>query len=412
MDKIKLTAILIITAIIGITSPGYGANPGSVQLVGDFNGITCYPEDTENDMTNLGGDEWVKLQFIDEPGAPPDTIDFKFTMNGDYFPEHWGWSHLHGWGTAALGYSPPMIAAALPDSGYYYFHFNSSTYAYSLERPQSRIYGDLTSDVNVGPITDGAVTLYDSLGQVLGKHTPFTDYGYSFDNLPPATYSLYAEAPYYTDTLITGIELPQSDSIQIDIELRKATATMITSTGCERSDGQVVLNWSASTDPGFAGFDIYRGPGPEYSNMVKRNYYPITGSNGEYHFIDRGIESSEDYYYYIVESNDPGGLRYGPVISSGGASHPGRLGANYPNPFNPSTTIPFTVGSGSNVSIAFYDASGRMVSSADLGYRHAGDYTYTWNPSAAAEDNLPSGVYYCRLSIGKNRFTRKLVLLR
>ena len=100
------------------------------------------------------------------------------------------------------------------------------------------------------------------------------------------------------------------------------------------------------------------------------------------------------------------------MISSGGVSPPSRLGANYPNPFNPSTTIPFTVGSGSNVSIAFYDASGRMVSSSDLGYRQAGDYTYTWNPSVAAEDKLPSGVYYCRLSIGKNRYTRKLVLLR
>jgi len=412
LDKIKLTAILMIVAILGISSDILGSDVSSIQLVGDFNGITCHPEDIENNMTNAGGSEWVKLQFIDEPGAPPDTIDFKFTMNGDYFPEHWGWSHEHGWGIAALGYSPPMIAAALPDSGYYYFHFNSSTYAYSLERPAGKIYGDLSSDTGEEPVPGAAIVLRDSAGDVVGRFDSFTGHEYIFDHLPPATYSLYAEAPGYTDTTVTDIGLPQSDSVRIDICLRNTTATFIASAGCERMDNSAVIYWSATSDTPLKGFDIYRGTEPELTGMIRRNPRPVSGTGGDYRFRDSGLDRTADYYYYIVESNNPDGIKYGPVMSEGIGYDPNRLGPNYPNPFNPSTTIPFTVGTASSVRISFYDASGRMVSTADLGYRPAGEYTYTWNPSIAAEDDLPSGVYYCKLAIGKNSYTTKMILLR
>ncbi|MFO7915131.1 MAG: T9SS type A sorting domain-containing protein [Candidatus Krumholzibacteriales bacterium] len=412
MDKIKLIAVLFLISMTGFAAGSYGADPASIQLVGNFNGITCHPEDPENNMTYLGESEWIKLQFIDEPGAPPDTIDFKFTMNGDFFPEHWGWSHEYGWGIAALGYSPPMIVTALPDSGYYYFHFNSSTYAYSLERPESRVFGDLTSDVQQEQIANAEVALMDSLGRVLGTCRNFSGTRFDFNNLPPATYSLYAGAPGYRDTTATGIELPLSDSVRVDICLSKTTATMITWADCRRMDNSAVLRWSATIDPGVTGFDIYRGTGPDLLNMNKRNSYPVTSNGSEYSFRDSGLDPSYDYYYYILETDNPGGAGYGPLKLEGIAFDPNRLGQNYPNPFNPSTNIPFTLGTENFVRIAFYDASGRIVSKTDLGYRQAGEYTFTWNASISNGGHLPSGVYYCKLSVGKKTYTRKMVLLR
>lgn len=412
MDKIKVIAILFFISIMGIAAGSYGAEPGSVQLVGNFNGVTCHPEDPENNMTYLGEDEWVKLQFIDEPGAPPDTIDFKFTMNGDYFPQHWGWSHEYGWGIAAFGYSPPMIVAALPDSGYYYFHFNTSTYTYSLEKPESKVYGELTSDIQNDPIPEAEISLMDSAGHVLGTCCNLSGTRFDFTGLPPATYSLYAGAPGYSDTTVTAIELPLSDSVRVDLCLRKTTATMITSADCRRVDNTAMLNWSAAVDPGVTGFDIYRGRVPELPDMDKRNIYPVTSDGSDYSFRDSGLESSHDYYYYILEADNPRGASYGPLKLEGIAFDPNRLGQNYPNPFNPSTNIPFTLGKEGFVRIAFYDASGRMISKSDLGYKQAGEYTFTWNPSISKGGHLPSGVYYCKLSIGKKTYTRKMVLLR
>ena len=91
------------------------------------------------------------------------------------------------------------------------------------------------------------------------------------------------------------------------------------------------------------------------------------------------------------------------------------LGQNYPNPFNPSTTIPYTIGesgAGKSATISFYDVAGRLVDSYNLGTRQTGSYAFRWNPLAVKRDGLPSGLYYCRLQIDKEMYTRKVILLR
>ena len=94
----------------------------------------------------------------------------------------------------------------------------------------------------------------------------------------------------------------------------------------------------------------------------------------------------------------------GPLLAPGLPGVPSSIGQNYPNPFNPATTIPFTVGSaesGSRVTMVFYDVSGRTIARHDLGHRSAGDHTFVWNPALSSGRSIPSGVYYCRLQIGK-----------
>ncbi|MBN1164150.1 MAG: T9SS type A sorting domain-containing protein, partial [Candidatus Krumholzibacteriota bacterium] len=84
-------------------------------------------------------------------------------------------------------------------------------------------------------------------------------------------------------------------------------------------------------------------------------------------------------------------------------------------PFNPATTIPYRVGqslSGARVTIAFFDVSGKLIDRHELGIKPSGDHTFNWNPALSAGRNLPSGVYYCKLQIGKEAFTRKMIMLR
>jgi hypothetical protein len=84
-----------------------------------------------------------------------------------------------------------------------------------------------------------------------------------------------------------------------------------------------------------------------------------------------------------------------------------RLDQNFPNPFNPSTRIPFAVGSRSMVNITVFDILGRQVAVVVHEVLPPGSYSRTWDAG-----NLPSGVYVYRLSAGRHVETRKLLLLR
>jgi subtilisin family serine protease len=83
------------------------------------------------------------------------------------------------------------------------------------------------------------------------------------------------------------------------------------------------------------------------------------------------------------------------------------LEQNFPNPFNPTTTIQFGVEGPGLVSLKVYDVLGREVATLVNERKAAGKYSVTWNASSMA-----SGVYFYRLEAGASVATRKLMLLR
>ncbi|MGE5403197.1 MAG: glycosyl hydrolase family 18 protein [Ignavibacteriales bacterium] len=80
---------------------------------------------------------------------------------------------------------------------------------------------------------------------------------------------------------------------------------------------------------------------------------------------------------------------------------------NYPNPFNPSTMINYTVPFTSKVSLRVFDAMGREVRELFSGEKTAGKYQIEFNAQG-----LPSGIYFCRLLSGSFSTTTKLVLAK
>ena len=80
---------------------------------------------------------------------------------------------------------------------------------------------------------------------------------------------------------------------------------------------------------------------------------------------------------------------------------------NSPNPFNPSTTIRFTLGSAGHVDLRAYDAAGREVAVIASGRMDAGAHEIAWNASG-----LASGVYFYLLRAEGRMVSRKAVLLR
>ncbi len=81
--------------------------------------------------------------------------------------------------------------------------------------------------------------------------------------------------------------------------------------------------------------------------------------------------------------------------------------AAYPNPFNPLAEIRYALPQSGPVTLAVYDILGREVALLEQGLRVAGEHRVTFDAG-----NLPSGLYFARLSAGSYHATQKLVLLK
>jgi len=83
------------------------------------------------------------------------------------------------------------------------------------------------------------------------------------------------------------------------------------------------------------------------------------------------------------------------------------LSQNFPNPFNPSTTIQFSVPEMADVSVKVYDAIGNEVATLHNGTLGAGNYSVNWNAA-----NQASGIYFYKISSDKFSMTKKMVLMK
>ena len=84
-----------------------------------------------------------------------------------------------------------------------------------------------------------------------------------------------------------------------------------------------------------------------------------------------------------------------------------KLFDNYPNPFNPTTTISFYLPVQNFVSLKVYDFLGDEIITLVNEEKYAGSYEITWNA-----EGLSSGVYFYQLEAGEVTSTRKMLLLR
>ena len=91
--------------------------------------------------------------------------------------------------------------------------------------------------------------------------------------------------------------------------------------------------------------------------------------------------------------------------------------ANYPNPFNPETWIPYHLAHAADVTITIYDTKGAVVRQLDLGHQSAGYYTDRakaayWDGRNESGELVASGVYFYQLRTGNYSATRRMVIVK
>ena len=84
----------------------------------------------------------------------------------------------------------------------------------------------------------------------------------------------------------------------------------------------------------------------------------------------------------------------------------------FPNPFNPQTTISFTIPAASRVELNIYDVNGRKVRTLVQRELAAGRFSYSWDGKNDAGRRVDSGLYFCVLNSGEKTQSKKLLLLR
>ncbi|HLF20840.1 MAG TPA: T9SS type A sorting domain-containing protein [Bacteroidota bacterium] len=89
-----------------------------------------------------------------------------------------------------------------------------------------------------------------------------------------------------------------------------------------------------------------------------------------------------------------------------------KLGQNFPNPFNPSTRLAYSLTKAGQVLLSVYDITGREVARLVDGYQFVGDYSVTWNSKDAVGGILPSGVYFARIQVENEVATMKMILAK
>ncbi|MEA2064150.1 MAG: carboxypeptidase regulatory-like domain-containing protein, partial [Gemmatimonadota bacterium] len=88
------------------------------------------------------------------------------------------------------------------------------------------------------------------------------------------------------------------------------------------------------------------------------------------------------------------------------------LGQNHPNPFNPSTTITYSVASPTTVSLKVFSLRGRLVKTLAQGFKDAGTYSIQWDGADSGGRTASSGVYFYRIESKEFTSVRKMVLLK
>jgi len=155
----------------------------------------------------------------------------------------------------------------------------------------------------------------------------------------------------------------------------------------------------------------YKGEGGEAGRgWEKVGFVPGFGTTTEiqyYSFIDESLQSGK-YSYRLKQIDFDGGFEYSPEVEIEiTLLLEFFLEQNFPNPFNPSTKIKYSIPQSSQVQIKVFDILGNEIETLVNEEKAIGTYELTWNAV-----NFPSGIYFYQLKAGSLIETKKMILLK
>jgi subtilisin family serine protease len=173
----------------------------------------------------------------------------------------------------------------------------------------------------------------------------------------------------------------------------------------------VELRWSVLDALEVEGYNVYRATGAASALQPLNRAGLLPPSTRRY--LDEDIVPSEEYRYAIGVVTGAGEL-LSRTRSVGVAPITTALGQNHPNPFNPQTTIRYTIAGRSHVSLKVYDVAGRLVRTLvdKVQSPRLDGFEIEWDGRTNAGATAASGVYFYSLVTENFTKSRKMMLLR
>jgi len=148
----------------------------------------------------------------------------------------------------------------------------------------------------------------------------------------------------------------------------------------------------------------------EYLDTV----YGTVADSETVRFVVYDFNLPKGFYFYRLKTTDEQEIsRYSaPVLIKATKMSISVLEQNNPNPFNPSTHIKFHLASRNNVNLRVYNILGQQIATLVDGVLEGGAYSVVWEGRDQIGRDVPAGVYFYQILIGKYAETRRMILVR
>ncbi len=212
------------------------------------------------------------------------------------------------------------------------------------------------------------------------------------------------------------------DDTPLSIELDSFQALQI--------ENSIQLNWTTASEKDNEGFNIYRKIGNSFYTQIasyKGNSELLgalnSSTSNSYSFVDNSeLRNSELYTYYISDVETNGletkheekaqSVRFTLNEEIAQTKLDYVLAQNFPNPFNPSTTINFQIKKDQRVKLQVYNLNGQLVNELVNEKVNKGSHSVNWNGTDRLGNQVSSGTYFYKITAGTFTQTNKMILLK
>ena len=215
---------------------------------------------------------------------------------------------------------------------------------------------------------------------------------------------------YFTFTSSTDASLPVS----------------LTAFTASSANEAVELSWTTESQFENSGFEVWKSVDDQnnfrmiasYKDHAELTGYGNSSEHKDYTFIDHDVEVGRTYIYKLSDVDYNGGrMFHGVVEVKVTAAMPTELAlhSNYPNPFNPSTTIRFDVPefySNKKVTLQIFNILGQKVKTLFNGNIASGKHEITWDSRNEQGARLPSGLYFVVMQAEHFKRVHKMMLVK
>jgi hypothetical protein len=206
---------------------------------------------------------------------------------------------------------------------------------------------------------------------------------------------------FFSIQIFAGIGIGSSAVGVLPVEL--------SSFNCQINGRNIQLAWETKTEKNSDKFEVERLFTEEnkWEKIGSVKATVLSNSPKQYSFNDNTLQPG-NYKYRLKMIDNDGTFQFSKVLMAEIKQPKGfDIGQNFPNPFNPSTLITYSIPVSSKVIVKVYNISGKLISTLVNENKEAGSYTVNFDAAG-----LSTGIYFYKIQAGNFAKTMKMLLLK